>query len=190
MKLPLPGPDYEWQQLSLAALLAWLAFYVFILFRLWRSDDGIMIDNVNLIVHESGHLLFGYLGRTIGIWGGTIMQLLVPAALTVSFAWRGQIYGAGFCGFFFFENFLGIARYMADARTMLLPLVTVGEPATNPHDWWNIFHQLGLLNYDTRIAAVVRSLGWAGMLAVMGWMVWMYREQQNQGRPAAMAAQA
>ena len=190
MKLPLPGPDYEWQQLSLAAVLSWLAFYLFVLFRLWRSPDGIMIDNVNLIVHESGHLLFGYLGRTIGIWGGTIMQLLVPALLAISFAWRGQIYGVGFCAFFFFENFLGIARYMADARSLQLPLVTVGEPAANPHDWNNIFRQLGLLNFDTRIAAVVRFLGWAGMLAVMAWMWWMYRQQQTEAQNGSMSASA
>jgi hypothetical protein len=29
-----------------------------------------------------------------------------------------------------------------------------------------------MLQYDTTIAGVVRFLGWCGMLAVVGWLVW------------------
>ena len=43
---------------------------------------------------------------------------------------------------------------------------------------WNaIFSSLGVLQYDTTIAGVVRFLGWCGMLAVVGWLVWVSLKQ-------------
>jgi hypothetical protein len=61
---------------------------------------------------------------------------------------------------------------MADARAMLLPLVTTGDPDHVEHDWNTIFTSLGLLQYDTTIAGVVRCLGWCGMIGVVMWFVW------------------
>ena len=76
-----------WRSLSRPALMAWLVFYVLFLLYAWSGRGGfLMIDNVNLIVHEAGHLLFSYLGHTLMIWGGTILQLFVPLALAVYFA--------------------------------------------------------------------------------------------------------
>ena len=76
-----------------------------------------------------------------------------------------------FCTFFFFENWLYIATYMADARAMVLPLVTTGDSDYVEHDWNTIFTSLGVLRYDTSIAAVVRFMGWCGMLASTVWLV-------------------
>jgi hypothetical protein len=81
--------------------------------------------------------------------------------------------GAAFalCAFFFFENPLGIATYMADARAMQLPLVTIGDPELTIYDWNATFNSLGLLTWDTHIAAVVRALSWIGMALVPVWLV-------------------
>jgi hypothetical protein len=38
------------------------------------------------------------------------------------------------------------------------------------HDFFRIFSSLGLLDHDTQIAAVVRALGWCGMLACVAWL--------------------
>jgi hypothetical protein len=59
---------------------------------------------------------------------------------------------------------------MADARAMVLPLVTTGDSDFIEHDWNTIFSSLGVLPYDTAIAAVVRTLGWCGMLACVAWL--------------------
>ena len=72
--------------------------------------------------------------------------------------------------FFFFENWLYTATYMADARAMVLPLVTTGDPDLAEHDWNTIFTSLGVLEYDTTIAAIIRLLGWSGMLASAAWL--------------------
>ena len=164
--------DHDWQPVSKPALIAWMAFYgLFLIYALGDKDGFLFIDQVNLIVHEAGHLLFGWLGRTLGLWGGTLLELIVPAALAVYFAVHRQTTAAAFAGFFFFENFLYIAAYMADARAQQLPLVTVGDPEMGGHDWFLIFAQLGLLQYDRSIAAAVKAAGWLGMLGTVGWFV-------------------
>jgi Trk-type K+ transport system membrane component len=38
-----------------------------------------------------------------------------------------------------------------------------------------MFGKLGLLDHDTSIAAVVRLLGWLGMIGVVVWLWWKYR---------------
>ena len=163
----------DWQPVSKPALVGWLIFYGLFLAYAATSQDGfLIIDNVNLIVHESGHLLFGWLGPVMGLWGGTLMELLVPLLLCLYFVFSRQTAGAAFAAFFFFENFLYISVYMADARAQELPLVTVGDPDAGGHDWFNIFSSLGLLEKDTAIAGIVKALGWLGMLAMVGWLAY------------------
>ncbi len=164
--------EEEWQPVSKAALASWLVFYGLFLLHALADDDGfLLIDHVNLIVHEAGHLLFGWLGATLGWWGGTLLELLVPLALAAYFSFHRQTTGAAFAAFFFFENFLYIATYMADARAQMLPLVTVGDPSLGGHDWFQIFSRLGVLPHDTLIAGWTRALGWVGMLASVAWLV-------------------
>lgn len=52
------------------------------------------LDRVDLIFHKAGHGLFGVFGEFIGVLGGTLMQLLIPAATTVSFVVTQQTYSA------------------------------------------------------------------------------------------------
>ena len=70
-----------------------------------------------------------------------------------------------------------IRMYMGDARDKALPLVSLGVASdeVTTHDWEYIFGHLGLLQHDTQIAAVVRTLGWLGMIATVAWMGWRSR---------------
>lgn len=162
-----------WQPVSRVGAGCWIAFYVLFMVYAARSDSGFLfIDNVNLVVHEGGHLLFGWLGETMGLWGGTLLQWLVPASLAAWFFVQRQTTGFVFCLFMLFENFLYTATYMADARAQVLPLVTVGDPDAGGHDWFAIFSSLGLLEQDTAIAGLVRAAGWVGMVASAVWLGW------------------
>jgi hypothetical protein len=162
----------DWQPIGPVAQFGWIAFFaLFLLYAVSNHGDGLFIDPVNLVVHEGGHALFGWFGSTLGLWGGTLLQLLVPALLAAYFFSQRQAPAFAFCVFFFFENFLGIATYMADARAMQLPLVTIGDPEFTVHDWNAILTSLGLLAWDTRIAACLRAVGWMGMALVPAWLL-------------------
>jgi hypothetical protein len=96
----------------------------------------------------------------------------VPLLLAAYFFAQRQTTAFAFSLFFFFENWLYTATYMADARAMVLPLVTTGDPDFVEHDWNTIFTSLGVLPYDTTIAGVVRVAGWCGMIGTMAWLIW------------------
>ncbi len=164
--------DEDWRPVSRYSLSAWLLFYVgFLIYAFSKHGDFLFIDLANLVVHEGGHLLFGWFGPTLGLWGGTLLQWLVPLLLAAYFFTQRQTAAFAFCSFFFFENWLYTATYMADARAMVLPLVTAGDSDFIEHDWHTIFSSLGVLQYDTKIAAVVSFLGWCGMLGTVVWLV-------------------
>lgn len=166
----------DWQPASRAAAACWTACYVaFMIYAALDKSGFLFIDNANLVVHEGGHLLFGWFGQTLGLWGGTLLQWLVPALLAAYFFTQRQMTGFVFCLFVLFENFLYTATYMADARAQVLPLVTVGDGEAG-HDWYNIFSSLGLLRYATSIAGVVRFAGWTGMAGTVTWFaIWAFR---------------
>ena len=163
----------DWEPVPRAALIAWIIFYSLFLYQLARGSGILLLmDNVFVPIHEGGHLLFRFFGEFITIAGGTFLQLFVPFALAVYFLFRRQSQGVAFCLFFFFEQFLPVATYMADARAQELPLLTVGDSEYVIHDWNYLFGKLGLLAHDTQIAAVVRMIGWLGMIGVVVWLIW------------------
>jgi hypothetical protein len=79
---------------------------------------------------------------------------------------------------------------MADARAQVLPLVTTGDPEFAEHDFFRIFSDFGVLNYNTKIAAVVRLLGWCGMIAVVVWLAQRPSGKTNQPEEEDTALEA
>ena len=105
---------------------------------------------------------------------------VVPLLLAGYFFHERQAAAFTFCMFFFFENWLYTATYMADARAMVLPLVTTGDPDHVEHDWNTIFSSLGMLRYDTTVAGITRLLGWGGMLGSVAWLISRLRFTNSQ----------
>jgi hypothetical protein len=165
--------EEEWSPVPRVAQGLWLAFYGLFLIQAARgSGPFLMIDLVFVPIHEGGHLLFRYFGEFISVAGGTFLQLLVPILLAIYFAFQRQLQGVTFCMFFFFEQLLPTATYMADARAQELPLLTVGDADYVIHDWNYLFGALGVLDHDIQIAAFVRAIGWAGMIGTVAWLAW------------------
>jgi hypothetical protein len=163
----------DWKPISRGALIAWLIAYGLFLWYAARDTEGFLfLDHANLVFHEAGHMFFSWFGRTIMILGGTLGELLVPLGVAIYFALRRETAGVAFSLFWFFENFLYIGTYMADARAEELPLVGMGD--TLDHDWNILFSQWGVLMHDQQIGATIRGLGWCGMIATLGWLAWMH----------------
>ena len=182
--------NIEWQRLSRTSFGAWLIFYLLVLFFLAvHFGQPTLLDNLHLVTHEAGHLLFGWLGETLGLWGGTLLQLLVPALLGIAFVARREIPGVVFCIFAFFHSLSGVAIYMSDALRRELPLVTVGAPADEAdHDWVRIFSQLGVLPHAIEIGNLFRLIAWMGMLAMVAWLCWRYWQQDREDTALAKSA--
>ena len=156
----------EWKPVSRGAGIAWLCFYVLFLLYAFANRSGFLIlDYVNLVIHEGGHFFFSWFGYTIMILGGTLAELLVPLLCAIYFFWQRETTGFAFCCFWFFENFPYIGTYMADARSASLPLVGSEES-----DWTILFGQWGLLLQDQKIGGAMRTLGWLGMIAIVVWL--------------------
>ncbi len=137
---------------------------------------AIILDSANLMFHEAGHPIFGLLGSTMELYGGTLGQLVFPAVTVITFWTRREAIGCMVGSVWAFENFLNIARYMADARAQVLPLVGGGE-----HDWANIFTRWGVLPHDTAIAQAVQTVGWLGMIGAWGWLIWRWLRSEPNG---------
>jgi hypothetical protein len=160
-----------WKAVTRAAFVGWIIFYVlFLCYAAFDQSGFLFLDYVNLIIHEGGHFFFSWFGCTITILGGTLAELIVPALCATYFFRQREVAAVAFCGFWFFENFLYIGTYMADARVSALPLVGSGE-----HDWEILFGQWNLLVQDQKIGGAMRALGWMGMLATVVWFAWRTR---------------
>lgn len=155
------GPDRNWQRLAGWQVLLVAVFGVVVLYLGNTGERWIpVLDAANLAFHEAGHPLFWLLNSRLGVYGGTLAQLALPLIVAASFWRRRDAFAASFALVWLFQNFFNIARYMADARAQILPLVG------GDHDWTEIFSRWHVLHLDTRIAGLVSVLGWSGVLLV------------------------
>ena len=159
----------EWEPVTGVRLIGFALGVGVLLLLIFRSEPGFvfLLDHANLLFHEAGHPVIGLFSSRLETYGGTIGQLVFPFVLAVSFWRKGHTLGFAAGCIWFFENWFNIARYMADARKLELPLVGGGD-----HDWNTIFTRWDLLQYDTRIAAAVRLIGWIGIAATCAWVLW------------------
>ena len=161
----------DWNQVTTKKLIGFAVGMGFFMLLVLKSEPGFvfLLDHANLLFHEAGHPIVGLFSDRLETYGGTMGQLTFPVVLAVSFLRKGETLSFAGSVVWFFENWLNIARYMADARAQELPLVGGGD-----HDWHTIFGRWGVLAHDTQIAGFVRTVGWLGMAAACGWVVWRW----------------
>jgi hypothetical protein len=167
----------DWEPVTKGRLVGFIVGITLFLALLFRAEPGFvfLLDHANLLFHEAGHPFVGIFSRRLEPYGGTLGQLVFPCILLVGCWRKGQPLGVAAAAIWFFENWLNIARYLADARTLALPLVGGGD-----HDWNTILYRWGLLSYDTEIAHWIRCVAAAGIGAVSLWTVW--RAWRDRGR--------
>lgn len=162
-----PGPASPTRTRLRVAFLAFIALYA--IARLANPEYWDPLDDLNLAVHEAGHLVFSAFGETMTILGGSLFQVIVPAAFVAYFARTRQRYAAAATMSWVGVNLLNVARYIGDARAQELPLLG-GENAI--HDWWYLLINWDLLPSDLTIARWVHFLGTVAFLtSVVGGML-------------------
>jgi len=165
--------DYEknnndWPVPNIASVIIFevcaIAFFIYLI----KNKDGFagILDSFNLIIHEAGHVIFSMFGFTMHLWGGTLLECIVPIAFIVSFWRTRQPAGVAFSGIWLGENFLYISRYILDAVPMKLPLL---GGSNSIHDWNAILGGLGILHHYKFIGGTVFALGWFIMISSATW---------------------
>ena len=185
---PAPPPARVAGEPGLTAplLAAALAVFAAMVAARQRLDRAFWIlDGINLAFHEGGHIVFGLLGnRFIMVMGGTSMQLLLPFAAALHFWGRREKLSACVALFWFGQNFLGIGRYIADARAQQLDLVAGGV-----HDWTYLLETVGLLIHDEGLGKAVEIAGCLIMtLAMLAWYMYFMRARAAKAEGSEEAA--
>jgi hypothetical protein len=185
----------SYARLAFAAVLALLAWSAF------RDPYGLvpLIDDVDLAIHEFGHMLFmpfgiPILGSTMVILGGSLTQVAFPLLFVGYFLRKGDdgrrrdVFAAMVCLWWSGINLLDVAIYCADSRAgqlMLLGGLTGQE--SDGHDWYNLLNGWGLLEQDTVIARYMRGI--AGLVCIASLIVAFWSARQLPREQLAEASE-
>ncbi|MEO6334606.1 MAG: hypothetical protein ABIO91_06435 [Pyrinomonadaceae bacterium] len=121
---------------------------------------GSFLDLVDLPIHETGHLVFRLFGEFLGVAGGSLFQVIVPAVFVGYFVMRMQYYSAAVVLFWVGQSILNVWVYAADAVVMQLVLTSgfTGSEGSF-HDWNYLLTRTGLIGSTKLIAGIIRALG-------------------------------
>jgi hypothetical protein len=136
---------------------------------LWIAADpmqGSFLDLVDLAIHETGHLIFRIFGEFMGIAGGSLFQVIMPAIFVGYFVWHYKYYSAAIVLFWVGQSILNVFVYAADAVVMQLVLTSgfTGSEGSF-HDWNYMLTRTGLIGSTKLIAGLIRTVGTLTILA-------------------------
>ena len=152
------------------------------LYFLWCAYDPSqwhLIDGVNLVIHEAGHLLFSPLGEFMMVAGGSLFQVIMPALFVGYFWYNGKHYSAALVLFWVGQSILNVSVYAGDSLALQLPLLG-GQDSV--HDWNYLLSSLNLLPATAKVAGAIRLLGTIVIaLAALGSLRFARRPTASQG---------
>ncbi len=137
------------------------------------------LDRVDLVFHEAGHVFFALFGEFVGILGGSLMQVLIPAGIVAYFIWHQQRYSAAVTLFWVAQSLFNVSVYVKDARARVLPLLG-GEDTL--HDWNYILARLNLLRWDQALGNVVYAAGLVTLAVSVLWGLYCSQEEESSTR--------
>jgi len=126
---------------------------------LWCAYDPTqwhLIDGVNLLIHEAGHIVFRPFGEFMMIAGGSLFQVIMPLLFVGYFAYHRKFYSAALVLFWVGESILNVSVYAADSLALQLPLLGGSD---SMHDWNYLLSSLNLLPATAKVAETIRVLG-------------------------------
>ena len=123
-----------------------------------------LFDDVNLAIHEAGHIFFGVFGDIPGVLGGSLFQVIVPAVFAGYFFRSKQVFSGAMTLGWVAQSLVNVSLYIRDARAQELALLG-GENSI--HDWWYLLINWDLLDADLRIGGFVRFVAALLFLAAL-----------------------
>jgi hypothetical protein len=114
------------------------------------------IDNVNLIFHEAGHVIFFFFGEFIQVFMGSGFQVLLPLFISLYFFYNRQFLSGALVLAWVGQSIVNVSVYAGDAMLMNLPLLG-GDGVI--HDWNYLLTTLGQLSHTSAIASVIYGIG-------------------------------
>ena len=178
----------RYARLGFAVVLALITIYAF------RDEYGYvpLLGDVDLAIHEFGHMLFmpfgiQLLGNTMVILGGSLTQVAFPLIFAGYFmhprqdGQRRDVFAAMACFWWSGINLLDVAIYCADSRAGQLMLLdgSTGQESDS-HDWNNLLTRWGLLDHDTVIARWMRAIAFVTCVASIAVAVWSAVRRQRE----------
>jgi len=186
-ELLLPDPG-EASAVALGArgvLLALLCLWTLAFLR--RGLDarylmGSFLHLVHLPFHEAGHVFLTPFGRFLSVLGGSLFQVAIPLLCGAVFLLKNRDpFAASVTLWWAGQSLMDLAPYVADARSLRLPLLGGRTGAeVEGHDWEYLLGAVGLMNHDVTLGRASFALGALTMTAALGWggaSLWRQRER-------------
>jgi hypothetical protein len=182
---PHPDPSAFWGRVALfAAFVAWGCYFIALDYHSNEIGQSFM-HRVNLVFHEAGHVIFRPFGNFMQVLGGSLAQLLIPAAAVVALVWKTRDPFGGSIGLWWLgQSLKDLVPYINDARDLQLQLLTgPSQRVPETHDWANILIDLNLIMHEKGIARGADLIGDCVMIAALIWGGWIllgqYRNLRN-----------
>lgn len=141
--------------IALAVAVAYTIFYTY------TKQSWHFIDNVDLLIHEAGHVIFGFFPDLATAFMGSGFQILVPLIFAGYFFLRRDTFAMSIMLLWAAMNCINVSVYAGDAIAMELPLLG-GE-----HDWNYILSTLDILKYTPKVALGFEFLGYLFFLSAI-----------------------
>ncbi len=147
--------------LGLVLYQAATCFAAFVPGRPWPLLLTVLRTFIFLPLHEGGHVLFIFFGRTLYTLGGSFWQIMFPL-LWFLIALRQGSHVAPFALFWTGENMLDVSLYIRDAPVRHLPLLGGHRSG---HDWYNLLSQWNIIDSADSIADLMY---YGGLIICLG----------------------
>jgi hypothetical protein len=162
------------------ARIPFLIWFAYVLARhLNNPEYSSILGSLNLGIHEFGHFVFSSFWMFLRVAGGTIIECAVPIFGVFNFYRQRDFFSIGLCFGWLSTSLFDVARYVADARAMNLPLVSPFGSEGTVHDWNYILSRLGLLQFDIAIAFFIKCTAVASMLICLGLGSWLILQMKK-----------
>ena len=183
-------PDRPEGMVVAGRALVYLGIFIWGMLFVFHSIDSnyagqSFLHGANLIFHEAGHVIFSIFGDFVRVLGGSLGQLTMPLIVFLVFLLKTRdTFGASVALWWFGENFIDLAPYINDARSMNLLLVggITGQDSPDSHDWQNLLYRTNLLPYDHVFAKCAHCFGSMLIFLALIWGGYLLLKQYQAAR--------